>query len=226
MPSLQQQHGLTGVPDGFLARVFSGDRRRILRFESGLALDPHLRRLSVLSGAIDRALALRLMRLRGSAGYVRLGYARFMDYSRERVGLAARTVQEMVRLGRALERSPELDRALSGGRITWTAAATLTRVVGAENAAEWVSLAERVSVRELGPRVREARSGESPATGASSCAGGGDEAGIAAGHDTAGWPAPDGEEPDQRAWHGMRLRWKCRGTNWRHVYKAPVNCRA
>jgi hypothetical protein len=156
------------VPEGYLDIPFRCTRRRILRFESGLALDSHLRRLSRLSGAVDRAVALRLGRLRGRAAYVRLGYARFVDYARERVGLAPRTAQELARLGEALPDLPLLDQRLREGRISWTAAVQVERVAGAEDTARWVSLAESLPVRELRQRVKETlqgplRNGNSPA---------------------------------------------------------------
>jgi hypothetical protein len=141
--------GLTDIP-------FVQDRPRILRFEAGLLLDLHLRRLARLSGAIDRALALRLRRLRAGRGYVRLGFALFRDYVRERLGVAERTGQELSRLGEGLARLPALDAALAEGRITWTAAAEVARVAGAEDAGEWVAAAERLTVRALRERVRAA----------------------------------------------------------------------
>jgi len=138
---------------------FVHDRRRVRRFDAGLLLDLHLRRLARLSGAVDRAVALRLRRLRASRGYIRLGFALFRDYVRERLGVAERTGQELSRLGAGLERLPELDAALAEGKITWTAAAEVTRVAGVEDAAGWVDLAQRVSVRELRGRVRGALNG-------------------------------------------------------------------
>jgi len=75
---------------------------------------------------------------------------------RERVGVAERTGQEWVRLGRGLERLPLLDRAMLQGRVTWTAAAQVARVAGVDDQAEWIQLAERLSVRELKARVDDA----------------------------------------------------------------------
>jgi len=151
MPALK-----VDLPEGSLDLPFLCDRPWILRFESGLYLDALLRRVARVSGAVDRALALRLRRLRDGRGYVRLGFARFADYARERLGLAERTAQELVRLGEALERLPVLDAALKDGRITWSAAVQVARVAGVQDEDEWVRLAERVSVRELTRRVRTA----------------------------------------------------------------------
>ncbi len=142
------------VPDGLLDVPFAQDRCRILRHESALALDPPLRRLSRASGAVDRALALRLARLQAGRGFVRLGYSRLADYARERLSLGARNSQDLAALGRGLGRFPLLDRALAAGRLGWTAACQVARVAGVEDEAKWVALAESVSVRVLKERVR------------------------------------------------------------------------
>lgn len=158
MGSLAERSGAASVrvplPAGALDVPFPHDR--VLHHEAGLYLDRLLRPLARVSGAIDRAMALRLRRLRERCDYKRLGYARFADYARERLGLAVRTAQEMVRLGRGLDRLPLLDAALAAGRITWTGALQVVRVAREEDEAQWVSLAERLSVRELQQKVAEA----------------------------------------------------------------------
>ena len=148
------------VPEGYLQIPWADEIKKILRFESGLVLDPHLRRLARVSGAVDRCLALRMRRFRERRGYIRLGYSRFADWVRERTGLGVRTAQELVRLAKGLERLPVLDRALRDGRLTWTAAVQVARVAGVEDEREWVVLAESVSVRELTRRVGEALRGD------------------------------------------------------------------
>lgn len=144
------------VPDGYLDVPYQHERRDILRFESGLALDTPLRRLSRLSGAVDRALAVRLARVQAARSYIRLGYARLGDYTRERLGLAERTTFDLARLGRALDRLPLLDRELAAGRLTWTAAFQVARVAGVDDEATWIERAGSLPVRELKQRVRQA----------------------------------------------------------------------
>jgi hypothetical protein len=144
------------VPDDYLRIPWANDLKKIWRFESGLVLDPHLRKLSRVSGAVDRSLALRMRRMRERRGYIPLGYSRFPDWVRERTGLSVRTAQELVRLGKGLERLPLLDRALRDGRVTWTGAAQVARVAGVEDEREWVAKAESLSVRELTRMVSEA----------------------------------------------------------------------
>ena len=142
------------LPAGALGIPFPRDR--VLHFEAALYLDRLLRPLAFASGSIDRALALRLRRFREGHDYRRLGCARFADYAREHLGMAVRTAQEMVRLGAGLERLPLLDAALAAGRVTWTGALQVVRVAGPEDEAQWVSLAEQLSVRELQKKVAEA----------------------------------------------------------------------
>jgi hypothetical protein len=142
------------LPEGALDIPYPHER--VLHFEAGLYLDRLLRPLARVSGAIDRALALRLWRLRERSGYKHLGCARFADYAREHLGLAVRTAQQMVRLGKGLGRLPLLDAVLAEGRVTWTGALHVVRVAGKEDEAQWVSLAEELSVRELRQKVDEA----------------------------------------------------------------------
>ena len=158
MDSLADNRGVASIrvplPAGALDIPFPHERK--LHFEAALYLDRLLRPMARASGAIDRAMALRLRRLREQRGYRRMGYARFADYARERLGMAVRTAQEMVRLGAGLERLPLLDAALAAGRVTWTGALQVARVAGPEDEAKWVSIAEQVSVRELQHKVAEA----------------------------------------------------------------------
>ena len=158
MESLADNRGMASIrvplPAGTLDVPFPHER--VLHFETALYLDRLLRPLARVSGAIDRAMALRLRRLRERCDYKRLGCARFADYAREHLGLAVRTAQEMVRLGKGLERLPLLDAALAEGRITWSAALQVARVAGTEDEAQWVSLAEQLSVRDLQQKVAEA----------------------------------------------------------------------
>ncbi|HXV78109.1 MAG TPA: HNH endonuclease signature motif containing protein [Candidatus Polarisedimenticolaceae bacterium] len=148
------------VPQELLRIPFAQDRPRTLRYEAGIVLDTQLRRLSRASGAIDRALAMRLAVLHGSNGFVRLGYARFADWARERAGLPVRTAQEWVRLGRALERLPRLAHALAAGHVSWSAACQVARVATSVDEAGWIALAASLPVRVLKARVARALAGE------------------------------------------------------------------
>ncbi len=149
------------VPCGLLDIPSYQDRPGILRYEAGLLLDRHLRRLAGVSGAMDRGLARRLHRMRAERLYSRLGYARFVDYARERLEIGIRTAQEFAQLGAGLERLPLLDRALDEGRIRWSAALQVARVAKTEDEAAWVEAAKTLTVRELRARAAGAL-GEEP----------------------------------------------------------------
>ncbi len=149
------------VPYGLLDIPSYQDRPGILRYEAGLLLDRHLRRLGGVSGAMDRGLARRLHRMRSGRLYARLGYARFVDYARERLEIGIRTAQEFAQLGAGLERLPLLDRALDEGRVRWSAAVQVARVAKAEDEASWVEAAKTLTVRKLRARVARAL-GEKP----------------------------------------------------------------
>ena len=144
---------------GYLDLPFLEDRPRIWRFESGIVLDPLLRKLARLSGAVDRSLALHLSRLKAKNGSLQLGYATLNTYVQERLNLKLRTTREFVRLGGQLERMPVLDDAFRHGRLTWTSAAQVARLVkeiaDEEEERQWVGMAERLSVRELTAAVTQ-----------------------------------------------------------------------
>lgn len=71
MESLAENRGMSSIrvplPAGALDVPFPHDR--VLHHEAGLYLDRLLRPLARVSGAIDRAMALRLRRMRERCGY-------------------------------------------------------------------------------------------------------------------------------------------------------------
>jgi hypothetical protein len=97
------------------------------------------------------ALAARFISIRG---WERLGFARLQDYARERLGIAARTVQDLAHTEAALSQHPLLASALVSGRLPWSKIRLVARVVGPENVSGWVSFAEGISVRALEREVR------------------------------------------------------------------------
>lgn len=82
-----------------------------------------------------------------------LGFVRLRDYAEERLGLGARTVQEMMRTEEALRGRPLVAAAFTSGRITSSHVRVLVRVVDPRSEKEWVRLASRLSVRELSERM-------------------------------------------------------------------------
>ena len=159
------------VPTGYGDLPSRRDRRDLHPFEAALCLDRPLRQLARASGAIDRALALRLAKLRQSRGTLRLGYSSFGDYARERLGMSERVAHDLARLGKALHSLPGLDDALQRGVLTWSAALQVARIARASDEQEWIERAREHSVHELKAHVKDALAARSRARTAAAMAG-------------------------------------------------------
>jgi hypothetical protein len=91
-----------------------------------------------------------------------LGYGSLREYAWDQHELSSRKTSDLLRLGRELHDLPVLDEAFAAGRVEWTKARDLLKVVTPENEAGWVELAERVSSRKLEAAVIDAIHGEPP----------------------------------------------------------------
>ena len=133
------------------------ETRRIDRWDCAHVLDPWLRRLgrqeALCRGIVGR-LAAVFLRLKG---HQRLGFARLGDYTRERLGLGAREVQELVRVATRLDSLPPLAAAFETGVLSWAHVRLLTRMATPDDAAAWVERAAGLTVRELAALVHSAR---------------------------------------------------------------------
>ena len=67
---------------------------------------------------LRRALARIAGRLVATRGWERLGLARPADYARERLGLAARQLQELARVDARFEELPLIEAAFVSGALT------------------------------------------------------------------------------------------------------------
>src|SRR3989454_12282995 len=105
------------VPEEVLADTV--DRRHVDRDLCALQLDGFLRRLARQEAVCRRVLG-RLGRtfLAGRYHY-RLGFARLGDYTRERLGLSARQVQDLARVAERLQSLPALAAAFAAGDGSW-----------------------------------------------------------------------------------------------------------
>jgi len=108
----------------------------------------------------DRRLARLLARMDRQRGWAQLGHASLGEYARVRLGMDERKARDLARLGRVLPTLPSLDAAMEEGRLAWTKARELLRVVTPENVDEWISAAVECSSRELERRVSRARAGD------------------------------------------------------------------
>src|SRR5262245_66108707 len=89
--------------------------------------------LAAASGPLRRVLAALAARWIEIRGHERLCYARLRDWARERLGLSARQVHELARVGRALPGLPHLDRALVANELPWSKVRLVGPVATAED---------------------------------------------------------------------------------------------
>src|SRR5439155_1283951 len=79
----------------------------------------------------------------------RLGFARLSDYTRERLGLSARQVQDLARVAERLESLPAIAAAFAAGDLSWTQTRLLATAATADSEREWLALARDGTVRAL-----------------------------------------------------------------------------
>lgn len=108
-----------------------------------------------------RASRLRFVRARLSAGlfakksWTPLGFVRAGDYSRERLGLTGRTLEDDARVARALERLPQTTAAFLNSTLSWTQVRLVTSIARTDNEHQWIETALHRDTRSLGALVRE-----------------------------------------------------------------------
>jgi hypothetical protein len=103
---------------------------------------------------VRRALAAVAGELVRRRAWEPLGFARLRDYGVERVGLSARSLQDLARVDGRLSGLPGLEQALLSGALPWTKVRLVARVAGPEDEARWVAYAHRVGTDALAREVR------------------------------------------------------------------------
>lgn len=78
-----------------------------------------------------------------------LGMVSALDYLERVLGYGPRVGQERLRVARALGELPELDRALDGGEVSYSAARELTRVATRATEAAWIAAARGKNLRQI-----------------------------------------------------------------------------
>lgn len=129
------------------------------------------RRRGPLRWAIARLAAELVARSSGGSsasprGWERLGYVRAGDYARERLGLSARSLHDLARVGGALPALPRLEAALLSGALPWSKVRLLARFATRDDEAPWIARARRRTVRVLEHEVRAVDRGALGAGGA------------------------------------------------------------
>jgi hypothetical protein len=130
-----------------------GDLRRD---EVPWELDRRLAALCRERAPLRAVIARIAARLVDERAWERIGYARLSDYAVERLGLSARSVRSLARVGWRLSFSPCLEDALVSGTLGWTKVRLLASLPHDEDEDEaaWVARARRVTAEELSKQVR------------------------------------------------------------------------
>src|SRR5438876_7415865 len=134
------------VPAELLADTV--DRRHVDRDLRALQLDGFLRRLARQEAVCRRVLGRLARTFLAGRYHHRLGFARLGDWTRERLGLSARQVQDLARVAERLESLPAIAAAFAAGDLSWTRRAfSPRRPPPTASASGWRSRATRRCVR-------------------------------------------------------------------------------
>src|SRR6266516_1231824 len=125
------------------------DRRHVDRDLCALQLDGYLRRLARQEAVCRRVLGRLARTFLAGRYHQRLGFARLGDYTRERLSLSARQVQELARVAERLETLPAIAAAFAAGDLSWTQTRLLATAATADSEHEWLALARDRTVRAL-----------------------------------------------------------------------------
>ena len=115
-----------------------------------------------LTGLGERALGFFLLDLHRRGLYRRFGFAGTIQFALIRFQIPPKKTRELLRVARALEELPRIDRAFAAGRLTWSAVREMTRVAVAETEAEWLDLAEKSTLRQIERVVSRTAHGDRP----------------------------------------------------------------
>lgn len=117
--------------------------------------------------AFDGILCQIAARMLDRKAHHALSFSSVGDYARERLGMSARTLQQMAQIGRALRRYPALSRAMREGRVSYSKAEVLVRMIDDDSGLGFVDrLIARASthtVRALKAMYKERRAREGKA---------------------------------------------------------------
>ena len=116
--------------------------------------DAELVELVRAQAPLRRAVARLAGRLVAVRGWERLGFARLRDYAVERLGVSARSIQDLAHVDGRLAELPRIEAAFVGGEISWTKTRLLTRVATPSDESHWLAFARSVTARELAREVR------------------------------------------------------------------------
>ena len=122
----------------------AGDLRR---------LDERLRELAAMRARWDVLLGHLAMLMKNVGLWRDAGFASFSHYCEERLGLAARTVEQRAALARRCYSVPAVREAMKEGRLPYEKARLVARVADEHTAGAWIRRAEGATVIELAREV-------------------------------------------------------------------------
>jgi hypothetical protein len=132
------------------------EKEAVLRPEAAHLVDSLLARVARGRGALDVAIGAALARLAEGDRALQLGYSGIGDYARERLGMAGRTAQAMVRLALELRTRPLLHEAVRRGEVSARKAQAVLPLARGQDEERWVARAQTETVRALEAAVRAA----------------------------------------------------------------------
>jgi hypothetical protein len=130
--------------------------------ESAHTLDQQIRAARARHHQAEHELAVLLARMADDRLFLQLGYSSVHHYAEQVLDLTPRQVRDLVHIGRRLPDLPVLADALKEGRLGWTKARELLRVITAENEAEWVDRAADITSRALEHQIAGTPFGDPP----------------------------------------------------------------
>jgi hypothetical protein len=110
----------------------------------------------------EHSLAGLLAEMEAGRLYRSAGFATLAEYAQRALKIEARKARALAMLGRRLVEFPVLDQAMELGRVSWTKARELLRVVVPDTEGDWVRRAEELNSRDLEHEVGRAVPGDRP----------------------------------------------------------------
>jgi HNH endonuclease len=130
-----------------------------------LRLDAELRRLAGMRDRWDELLGHLAMLVRMTGLWRDMCFASFGHYCEERLGMAARTVEQRASLARRLHSLPRLRRAMQEGRLSYEKARLVASVADDGTAEAWIAHAAKVTCIALRREIEAAEEAQMCARG-------------------------------------------------------------
>jgi hypothetical protein len=144
------------------ATVEAARVRLVERERFAATVDRDLRQACRAEAAARLALGTIAGALLRRRGYRRLGFVRFSDYARERLGISARALESAAFVATRLEDLPRISAAFHAGELSWTKVRLLAGIAGAGDEDAWLERARAHPVDALEAAIRGGRAPTDP----------------------------------------------------------------